>query len=97
MTNPYRDEPFIFAEEETVLGILEEAGVSSEINDKVIEAIRPALERSAITDQIEKFMWELARRGNANTQALTRGISRQAGEFAVALAALRKEGGKCRT
>lgn len=90
------EEPFIFPEEEELLALLENAGVHGAVNDKAVALLRRALERAAVADQVEKFLWELARRGNANTQALTRGPSREAGEFAAALAALRKDD-KCRT
>ena len=41
------EEPFIFPEEEELLGILEGASVPSEVNDKAVAVLRRVLEREA--------------------------------------------------
>lgn len=51
MTDPNIRDPFIFPEEEELLGVLEAAGVASDTNDKAVAVLRRVLERERAEPQ----------------------------------------------
>lgn len=50
--SPTERDPYIFAEEEDLLILLEDAGVATEVNDKAVAILRRVLEREATGDRV---------------------------------------------